>query len=221
MALAENSMSISTYSELKTAVANWLARDDLTDRIPEFITLAEAKFNRDLRGNLMEKRSTTSVDLGSDEPEFITLPSNFQTMRRIRLSSVAGKPRLEFKSGAQLDEYRYSISNGPGQPAFFTIVGDEIELCPTPSEAYTIEMVYRAKITPLSDATTTNWLLDLAPDLYLYGALMESAPYIKEDGRVSIWSAGYTHAIDGLNRLAQDQAYGPGPLGVSPTGVTP
>ena len=42
-------MAINTYSTLQTAVANWLDRDDLTDRIPEFVSLAEATFNRTLR----------------------------------------------------------------------------------------------------------------------------------------------------------------------------
>ena len=51
-------MAIGTYAELQTAVANWLDRDDLTDRIPEFIALAEAKMNRNLRISLMENVST-------------------------------------------------------------------------------------------------------------------------------------------------------------------
>lgn len=211
-------MSINTYATLQTAVSNWLARDDLSDRIPEFISLSEAKFNRDLRSNLMEKRSTTTVDLAADDPEFISLPSNFQTMRRIRLSGVEGKPRLQFRSGAQMDELRYGSTNVTGRPQFFGVVGDELELLPTPDLAYAIEMVYRAKITALSDVNTTNWLLDLAPDLYLYGALMESAPYMKEDSRLVIWSAAYKYAIDGLNSLSQEQSFGAGPLEIRVTG---
>jgi hypothetical protein len=213
-------MAISTYDELQDAVANWLARDDLTLRIPEFIALAEAKFNRGLRSNLMEVRSTATVDLASDEPEFIALPGDFQTMRRIRLNGVSGKPRLEFKSGAQADEYRYGVANVTGQPRYFTIMGDELELIPTPDSAYTLEMVYRANLG-LSDSVTTNWLLTLAPDAYLYGALMESAPYIKEDARINTWSAGLKYAMDGLNSLAMDQAYGSGPLVMGTSGPTP
>jgi hypothetical protein len=211
-------MAIGTYDELQAAVANWLARNDLTDRIPEFIVLAEAKFNRELRCIQMERRSTASVDLSSDEPEFITLPSNFQTMRRIRLSSVSGKPRLEFMSGAQADEFRYGIGNTAAQPRYFTMLGDEIELLPTPDLAYTVEMTYRSYLTPLSDAAPTNWLLTLAPDAYLYGALMESAPYMKEDARINTWSAGLGFAMDGLNNLSMEQANGSGPLVMRITG---
>ena len=133
----------------------------------------------------MEQRATALVDTGSSEPEFISLPADFQSMRRVRLSSVAGKPCLSFKSGTQLDEYRFGISNIAGQPRYFTVFADEIELAPTPDAACTVEMVYRRSIPPLS-ANDPNWLLTLAPDLYLYGALLESAPYIKEDGRLQI-----------------------------------
>jgi len=103
-------MSISSYADLQTAVTEYLAREQdttLIARIPTFIQLAESKFNRQLFVRQMETRSTTTVDTGSTEPEFISLPSDFQSMRRIRLSGVAGKPTLEFKSPAGLDEYAF------------------------------------------------------------------------------------------------------------------
>lgn len=217
-------MSLNSYNSLNLAVTEWLARDQdttLINRIPDFITLAEAKFNRKLFVRKMETRSTTTADILSDEPEFISLPSDFQSMRRIRLSSVARKPKLNFKSGAQLDEYRESIGDAPGQPRDFTIIGDEIELCPTPDADYTIEMVYRANIPPLNVDNVTNWLLLIAPDLYLYGALLESAPYIKEDARIQTWGLGFTNAIDDLNKLGLTSTFNAGPMQMSVSGSTP
>jgi hypothetical protein len=214
---------ITTYTLLQEAVTEYLARDQdatLIARIPTFIQLAEAKFNRQLFVRQMEERSTTACDTTDDEPEFLSLPSDFQSMRRIRLSSVEGKPMLEFKSGTQLDEYRYQISNTSAQPRYFTIFGDEIELCPTPDDDYTVEMVYRKNIPALSD-NSTNWLLTLAPDLYLYGALLESAPYIKEDGRIQTWGAGFATALDGLNRLGLTSTFNAGPMTVRTSGQTP
>lgn len=201
-------MAIGTYSELLTAGANWLARSDLTDRLPEFIALAEAKFNRELRCNQMETRSYTTVNTSATEPEFIALPGDFQTMRRVRLSGVTGKPRLVAVTQHQANVLRTSLDNEAGQPIYYTIMGDEMELVPTPSEAYEIEMVYRANIPALSDSNTTNWLLTLAPDAYLYGMLLESAPYIKDDNRIQVWALGLSSAIDGLNRLSAEQSYG-------------
>jgi hypothetical protein len=214
-------VAITTYEELQDAIANWLARDDLTDRIPEFIALAEAKFNRDLRSNLMETRATATVDTGSSEPEFIALPGDFQTMRRVRLSSVTGKPRLLPLTGQQADDFRYGSSNATGQPVYFTIFGDEMELVPTPDAAYEIEMVYRADLDALADDNTENWLLTAAPDAYLYGALMEAAAFTRDDERISTWAAAYKYAIETLNQRAQDQQYGAGQLQVRMTGVTP
>lgn len=214
-------MAISSYSELKSAAANWLARSDLTDRIPEFITLAEAKFNRNLFVPQMEKRVTTTIDTSSTDPEFISLPTDFQTMRRVRLNSVTGKPRLEFMSQTQMDDYRYSIDNTPAQPVYFSIVNSDIELAPTPSENYTIEMVYRANVPALSDSNTSNWLLSLAPDAYLYGALAEASMFTQNDERVPLWLQAYSGAMENLNLLGGRQAFDAGPSTISLPGVTP
>jgi hypothetical protein len=208
------------YTSLQTAVTEYLARDQdatLIARIPTFVQLAEAKVNRQLFVRQMERRSTAVVDVTSDEPEFIALPADFQSMRRIRLSSASHKPHLEFMSGTQLDEYRTSISNVPGHPRYFTVFGDEIEIAPTPGADCTIEMVYRQNVPSLAD-NSTNWLLALAPDLYLYAALLESAPYIKEDGRIQTWGLGFTTALNDLNSLGLASAFNAGPMTVRVSG---
>lgn len=214
-------MAIGTYAQLQTSVQDWLARADLASRVPDFITLCEAKLNRELRCAQQDTRSYTNADTSDSEPEFVTLPSDFQTMRRIRLSGVQGKPRLEFLTQQQADDYRYSISNVTGLPVYFTIAGNEIELIPTPDQDYELEMVYRANIPALTDSNTTNWLLTAAPDAYLYGALMEAAPYLEDDNRVQIWAAGFGNVVTALNKLSQDQLYNAGPLAIRPVGYTP
>lgn len=211
---------IADYASLQTAVTEYLARDqDLTliARIPTFIQLAEAKFNRQLFMRQMERRSTVRVNFASSEPEFISLPADFQSMRRVRLSGVTGNPRLEFKSGTQMDEYRFATSGVTGQPRYFTVSGDEIELAPAPDAAYAIEMVYRKNIPPLA-SNGSNWLLTLAPDLYLYGALLESAPYIKEDARIQTWGLGFSSALADLNNLGLTSTFDAGPMTVRVSG---
>lgn len=208
------------YASLQSAVTEYLARDQdatLIVRIPTFIQLAEAKFNRQLVVRQMEQRATALVNLASSQPEFISLPSDFQSMRRVRISSVTGKPALEFKSGAQIDEYRFETFNVSGRPRYFTLFGDELEIAPTPDAAYTIEMVYRRKIPPLAE-NASNWLLTLAPDLYLYGALLESAPYIKEDSRIQTWGLGFTAALSDLNNLGLTSTFNAGPMTVRVSG---
>jgi hypothetical protein len=213
-------MAISTYVELQAAAANWLARDNLTLRIPEFITLAEAKFNRVLFHPRMETRTTLSVDADGADPEYLDLPTNFQTMRMVRLPDETGKPRLQFMSQTQMDDYRYSRDNVAGTPAYFTIVGDQIELAPTPNEDMDVEVLYRANIPALA-SNSTNWLLTAAPDLYLYGTLMEAMPYTRKDERIAVWAAGMQMALDQLNALAERQSFDSGPSTVSLPGVCP
>jgi hypothetical protein len=206
--------TITDYTSLQSAVIEYLARDQdatLTARVPTFVQLFEAKMNRSLFVRQMEERSTTTVDTTDDEPEFLTLPADFQSMRRIRLSSVTGKPCLSFRTGTQMDEIRYSCANSTGRPQYFTIMSGEIELLPTPDQDYTIEMVYRKNI-PALESNSTNWLLTLAPDLYLYGALLESAPYIKEDGRIQTWALGLQSSLDALNGLNTTSAFNAGPM---------
>lgn len=208
------------YTSLQTAIVEYLARDQdstLIARIPTFIQLAEAKFNRQLFVRQMEQRAIAVVDLTAAEPEFIALPSDFQSMRRVRLSSVPGKPCLEFKSGAQMDEYRFAMSDVAAQPLFFTVFGNEIELVPTPDDSYTVEMIYRQNVPPLA-SNATNWLLTMAPDLYLYGALLETAPYIKDDARIQTWALGLTSALADLNNLGLTSTFNAGPMTVRPSG---
>lgn len=213
-------MSISNYTELLAAAANWLARDDLTLRIPEFITLAEAKFNRTLFHPRMETRTTLTVNTLLASPEFLDLPSDFQTMRSVRLSGVVGKPRLNFLSQTQMEDFRYSVDNAAGQPTYFTIIGNQIELAKTPNQNYTVEVIYRGNIPALA-SNATNWLLTQAPDLYLYGTLLEASPYIQNDARVTLWATGVQTVMDQLNLLAERQSFDSGPTTIRLPGNTP
>lgn len=214
-------MAINTYNTLVAAIAEWLARDDLTARIPDFVTLTEAKINRILLHPRMETRDTLTVDTLLSNPEFLDLPTDFQTMRSVRLSGVAGKPRLGFLTQTQMEDYRYSIDNVSDRPAFFSIVGDQMELAATPNEDFDVEIVYRANVPAITSTNQTNWLLTLAPDLYLYGSLLEAAPYAKNDARISVWASGFQTTIDQLNTHGDRQSFDSGPSTVWLPGVTP
>jgi hypothetical protein len=213
-------MALANYTDLLDAVAGWLARDDLTSRIPDFVTLAEAKFNRVLLHPQMETRTTLTVDTGAASPELLDLPSDFQTMRSVRLSGVTGKPRLGFMTQTQMDDYRYSIDNVTDQPVYFSITGDQLELAPTPNENYTVQVIYRRNI-PSLETNTTNWLMTLAPDLYLYGSLLEAAPYCQNDERIAVWGLAMQTVLDQLTVHGDRQTSNSGPSTIWLPGVTP
>lgn len=213
-------MSFADYTSLQSEIGDYLARSDLTDKIPSFIRLCEAKLNRILTCKDMEQRSTATIDIASDEPEFLSLPTDFQAMRRIRLSSIASKPRLEFATQAFIDDKRTSGGNVIGQPRWFTVMGSELELFPTPDAAYVLEMIYRKQIPALAD-NDTNWLLETHPDAYLYGALLEAEPYMKNDARIGTWSQALASVVDQINTNSQIAAFNAGPLSIQLRTQTP
>jgi len=186
-------MALSTFTELKDAIADWLDRSDLTARIPDFITLAEARLNRDLRIRPMEVRSSMETTSGQ---QYFNLPGGYIQMRNIQLNTNPTAP-LEYITPEMLD--RLYGSSTTGKPRAYSLIGDEIQLAPIPDSDYTVEMAFYEKFTALGDGTsgtvTTNWLTTNAPDVLLYGALLEAEPFIKNDERIGLWLNAYNGAI--------------------------
>ena len=194
-------MALGTFTELKDAVADWLDRSDLTARIPDFIALAEARINRELRNRPMEVRSTMYTKA---DQQYFNLPGGYIQMRNIQLNTNPTTP-LEYITPEMLDRVYGSTTSG--KPRAYTLIGDEIQLAPIPDSAYQVEMAFYEKFTPLGDGSagtvTSNWLTANAPDVLLYGALMEAEPFIKNDERIPVWLNGYSNAINKLQQ--QDQ----------------
>ena len=183
-------MAISPFAELKTATANWLDRSDLTDRIPEFIALAEARFNRILRIRDMETVSTAiSTSAGTRE---YSLPTGFVQMKEFHLTTDPLTP-LAYITPEMMT--RIWAGSGRGKPEVFTIIADNVRLGPNPDAVYTTSMLYYKTFTALSDSATTNDMLTNNPDVYLYGTLLEAEPFIMNDQRVQLWGMAFEKAI--------------------------
>ena len=184
-------MAITTYSELQTVIADFLDRDDQTERIKTFIDLAEAEINRRVRHWRLENRATAEVD-----GRYSALPADF--VEPIRLHLEADQRPIELIPSLEMQSMR-EASNTAGKPAFYALTQGEIELYPTPDAAYDLEMYYYAKLPALSTSQTTNVILANFPDAYLYGSLIHSAPFLGEDARMQTWAALFQSAIDGIN----------------------
>lgn len=191
-------MAITTYAELQTAVADWLNRSDLTAAIPNFIALAEAQLNRELRHRKMVTRATLTVSSA-----YTNTPTDWLENIRFQLNTNPITP-LVFSTPEQLieDSQVYVTS---GQPMFFTVAGTQLQVLPTPDTSYSAELMYYAKIPSLSVTNTTNWLLTEAPDIYLYATLVQSAPYLKEDERISTWAGIYQKLLSDIE-LSDERA---------------
>lgn len=191
-------MAITTYSELKTAVADWLNRSDLTSAIPNFITMAEAQMNRQIRHRKMVTRATATLDT-----PYFAVPSDWKETIRFQLNTNPVTP-LVFVTPEQLleDSQKYNSGN---QPMFYTTIGQQFEVLPQPAGSYEAELLYYANIPSLSDGAPTNWLLTESPDIYLYATLIQSAPYLKEDERTAIWTSLYEKLVEDM-RVADERA---------------
>ena len=185
-------MAINTYSTLQTAVANWLDRSDLTDRVPEFIALAEATFNRVLRLRAMETTVADATPSGSKED---ALPTGYLQMREIHLTTT---PVVSLSYITPEIMYRIRAGSTSGKPNSYTIVGDNILFGPTPDGVYDYSMTYYKSFDALADGTQTNWLILNAPDLYLYGTLLQAEPFLMNDERVPLWERGVRQVINDL-----------------------
>lgn len=186
-------MSISSYSELQTAIANWLDRTDLTSRIPEFIALAEARIGRRLRVRGVEGRSTTALVAGQ---EYYSLPTDFLEARNFQINTNPVNV-LAYRTPEQVD-LEYSTSS-TGTPKVFTIIGTEFQLKPIPDSTDTLEIAYYKKLDPLTSSNATNWLTSNAPDLLLYGSLIEAEAFLVGDPRIPIWKAAFDESMEEWN----------------------
>jgi hypothetical protein len=199
-------MAISTYTELKSAISDWLNRDDLTSVIPTFITLAEAGMERVLRTRHMLNRSTASIDT-----QYSAFPADFLEVRSVKLTSVAPIQPMEFQTMEAMDGLDAKSSAG-GKPMYYSVVGNQLRVHPVPAGTYTAELAYYAKLDKLSDSVSTNWLLTQSPDAYLYGALMQAAPYLKDDERVPVWTTLYAAAVQAIQTADERAATAGGVL---------
>lgn len=196
-------MAITTYSELQTAIANWTDRSDLTDRIPEFIDLAEAQFIRRIKHWRMEKRATTTASASS---RTVQVPSDFISMRNLKVNSSTVDV-LEFLPPSAL----YENSSGTGVPKYYTVQGNQLALEPIPASDYTLEMDYYA-FTALSDANPTNWLLTYFPDAYLYASLLQAEAFIINDKRIPVWKLALEEVYKELKRDDHEARWNGTPL---------
>ena len=204
-------MSLSNYSGLKTTVANYLGRSDLTAQIPTFISLAEIRLARQLRLRQMLKVVTTQTTGGDGT---IGLPSDFLTVRDFYVDVNPRQPLSYLSPSAFTRDARPHES---GKPIFYTQRGLELELAPKPDTNYPVVLLYYAKPPELSDANQSNVFMANCPDALLYGALLEAEPYLMNDARIQTWLNMYGSAVQALAESDNSSEYAGVPISMSVT----
>ena len=217
-------MSIPNYTTLKSTVEAFLNRTDLTQFIGTFVELAEAQMHRDIRHWKMEDSAVISLQGGQ---EFYSLPTDWVETKDIAYladANAISKP-LEYVSQATLDERLYNSNEEQGEPKYystsFAIEQPQISVMPVPpiDSSQLLLVRYLKKLPSLVDGNSTNWLLDYAPDIYLYGTLMHSAPYLKDDERLPLYTQMYNEAVRKLNDSSEQAENTYGRLKTRKTGL--
>lgn len=196
-------MAINNYSELKTAVAAWMARSDLTSNLDDFIDLCESRISY---GGTAPYESEPLRILGTEQAnEDITissqttsLPTGFLNATALYLNTST-KRDLDYFTPDRFWQTNAARSGNTGTPEIYTYQGTNLIVAPSPDVSYTGKITYNKKLDPLSDAATTNWVITNYPNVYLYGSLFESSLYIKDYEEADRWFALYKSAIDGVN----------------------
>jgi hypothetical protein len=204
-------MSFTSYSDLQTAIAGYLARTDLTTQIPDFIRLAETRLRRDLRIRQMLK-SVTTATVAADST--VELPSDFLEVRDF---VVVGNPvqPLNYYSPSAFN--RNTRTWEIGRPNSYTVLANDFQLSPVPDTVYTVQLFYFAAPTFLSDSNTSNVFLANTPDALLYGALLEAEPYLMNDARLNTWGTMFDRAMASITRSDEQGQYSGVPLSIKTT----
>ncbi len=205
-------MALSTYAELKTGIANWLNRSDLTDEIADdFIKLTEADFNAKLRIRAMEQIDSITIDSETE-----SVPTGFIGVRSFYILSSSVKYPLDYITPANMFEIRGGSRTG--KPRAYTIESDNetetFRFGPSPDTSYTGYLSYYKAISALSVSNTSNWMLANHPAVYLYGSLYHAANFLGgiDQGQLSQWLQMYATALERLERNDREDQFSGSPL---------
>lgn len=198
-------MSISSYAELKTAVANWLHDDALTAIIPDFITLAEKRIEREVR--CRENESALSVVLAGG---VATIPSDYVELKYAYISVTPLKV-LERTTARKIYE-QYPNRSSSGIPSMIASDNGNFIFGCYPAANYTLTGTYYKRLTGV--ATSWNAIATLSPDLYLFASLSEAADYVNDDIQLAKWNGKYQKVLTDINGQEQAERGSGSPLRV-------
>lgn len=200
---------INDYASLQAAVADWLARADLSAKIPNLIQMAELRIQDDLDSVLQLTTITGTTVNGR-----YVLPEDFDDAVSLTLS--IGGQDVPVQPLTVNDGKRMDIAGLP--VGYYISTSLEDPPSPVPSLVlnlsggadYAFSLTYYGSFPALSDSNLTNWLLLTRPNIYLYATLLEATPFIQDDARIAIWADGYKTAIDAYNLRGDRSRFGVG-----------
>lgn len=159
-------MAFTTYAELKTAAALWVARTDLGAVMDDFVTLAEARIKREILSRFTEAKVTSTA------AKLMALPTDLGQLLRVSITVGTEEIQLDYLPSRVIDD------GETGQPEFYTVETAQLRLIPAPTATISCNVYYVPKLPALS--LGANWLLLNHPDVYLWATCCEAAKYLKD-----------------------------------------
>lgn len=194
-------MIITGYSSLLQAVEDYLARSDLGDHLPNFVQNWESRFYRapENHGPWMEQPLIEVMASGE-----VDVPADYLAMK---WATIPRSRPLDRVSSNQLYG-RYPLGCSSGKPVLIARDGNKFVFGPAPDSDYEVIGVYWAKPDALRSApndASDHWIIQNAPDLPLYGALLEAQPFLLNDKRIATWGSLYDIALGTYRDMIRDE----------------
>lgn len=197
--------TITTFSTLKSAVADWLDRTDISavgGPTDTMIEMAEDQIYRELRLRFMEAATSPAIAANGT----LAVPSDFLEVKQAHVATNPVK-KLEPKNSEWINA-TYPTRSASGVPGFMAQQGDTWIFGPFPDSTYTVNLNYYARPTSLSTSNETNWLTTNASDLLLNATLLQSVGYLGMDERVPYWQGNYDKAMGRIQAQQRRERFG-------------
>lgn len=185
---------VTDFATLSTAVGDFLNRSDLTTFVPNFIQNAESTLYKKLRIRAME--NALSVTTASGVAAVPTSPAYLE----LKYAYVNNSPIVPLTKLTSQQLYSmFTTRSGGNVPRYISVEATNFIFGPFPTDGLTIKGIYYGRLTALGAGNTTNWFTANAPDLLLYGALLEAEPFLVGDQRIATWNALYQRAYNAVD----------------------
>jgi hypothetical protein len=191
-------MAITNYTNLQTTIADTLNRDDLTSVIPTFVSLCRVSGeprHTSLANGVTLKRSTVAGDA------YMQVPADWVETLRFNVVGNGTSPIKLIDSTTMADLRAMSTTTSTARLRCTRWRLGSFIYTQRPLQTLTLNCYTTQKCQTLA-SNATNWLLSYAPDVYLYGSLLHSAPYLQDDARVAVWAQLYSAGVTRLNETS-------------------
>lgn len=205
-----------TYTGLIASIASWLDRRDMTAVIPDLVQLSEKRLDTMLR-----VREMTVRDLVEHADEaYENLPADYLELKSIRFNTTPTQ-RPEYATLQRIEDMRALYGARGGVPRYYSIANNQIIFETAPTGGPELEIFSYVRIPKLNTMVdvngtptlvTGNAILTTYPNLYLFGALSEAAPFLNDDPRIATWEAKFGSFLDMAHAADKASEEGPGPL---------